>query len=96
MLNFTFRYISALFNQEGDKNGLVRLNKLLKSALNNLIKFDPVKKVPVYDQQFIKPQTDTSLIRITHDIFIKLFSNSSETLQSFYSNKISLPTKLLA
>ena len=40
------------------------LSGLVKVAGVNLLILDPIKKVPVYDQHLIKPQKDTSLLRV--------------------------------
>lgn len=55
-----------------------------------------MKKVPVYDQHLVQPETDPSIIRINEDIFLPLFKNCSETIQSFYLNKIAIPLNELS
>jgi hypothetical protein len=64
MLTFLYKYVAELFAREGDKGKLVALNRVVRAAAENLIKFDPVKKVPVYDQHLQKPPTDSTLIRV--------------------------------
>jgi hypothetical protein len=77
MLTFAFRYVKELFNREGERSKLGALYGLVQAGTENLLQFDPVKKVPVYDQHLVKPQTDTTLIRVTEDIFVPLFISCS-------------------
>jgi hypothetical protein len=64
MLGFCFKYICFLFGQAQAKEGLAAVQAVLRAGLGNLVKFDPVKKVPVYDQHLLKPTTDAALIRV--------------------------------
>lgn len=57
---------------------------------------DPVKKVPVYDQHLVKPQTDLSLARVTEDVYVPLFMHFSKAIQAFFYNKVPIPGKQLA
>ena len=60
------------------------------------MKFDPIKKVPVYDQHLVKPVTDPLLIRVNEDIFIPLYVSCSEAIQSVYYNKVHMEIGHLA
>lgn len=86
-MTFAFGYVAYLFQREGDKQKLTPIHQVLKAALENMMALDPVKKVPVYDQHLVKPQTDSSLIRVTEDVYIPLFLGGSKAIQAFYYNK---------
>lgn len=91
MLTFLFKYVGELYNREGDRSKLISLNKVIKAAAENLAKFDPVKKVPVYDQHLQKPPSDPSLIRVNEDVFVPLFVSESQAIQTFYTFKTPIP-----
>lgn len=55
-----------------------------------------MKKVPVYDQHLVKPETDPSVIRIGEDLFMPLYADASTMLQTFYLQKVPLPPAELA
>jgi hypothetical protein len=55
-----------------------------------------MKKVPVYDQHLVKPETDPTVIRIGEDLFLPLYADASTMLQTFYLNRVPLPSEELA
>ena len=69
---------------------------MVRAAAENLNKFDPVKKVPVYDQHLQKPSNDSSLVRVNEDVFVPLFVAESQAIQTFYTYKTAIPPKELA
>ena len=96
MVSFCFKYTTFLFAQSPDKHKLLPLHQLLKSSMANLVSFDPVKKLPSYDQHLAKPKTDPSLIRVNEDIFLPLFTHASEAIQAYYYHKVEIPIEHLA
>ena len=79
-----------------DKHKLIRLPLVLVRAFENFNRFKPMKKVPVYDQHLVKPETDPSVIRINEDVFLPLYADASKMLQTFYIHKVPLPAAELA
>lgn len=96
MMTFAFGYVFYLFERGGEKEKLGAIHRILHAALENMMKLDPVKKVPVYDQHLVKPQTDPSLIRVTEEVYVPLFLGSSKALQTFYINKSTISPHSLA
>ena len=79
-----------MFDQVPEKSKLSKLPLILVRSFENFNRFKPIKKVPVYDQHLIKPETDPSIIRINEDQFIPLYTDSSKMIQAFYINKVSI------
>lgn len=96
MTTFAFRYVCMLFGSAEEKGKLVGCSRIVQAGLENIAKLDPVKKVPVYDQYLQKPSADTSLTRVTEDVFVPLFLACSQALQSFYLCKHPIPPAALA
>lgn len=96
MMTFIFRYISYLFEKSEELDKLTVVHEIVKAAIDNLHRLDPVRKVPVYDQHLLRPQTDPSLIRVTDEVYVPLFVGCCLAIQSFYSNKVVIDAKDLA
>ena len=66
MLIFTakFSYNLNLTNERYPFNCLPQSVILLRGCLNNLSKFKPMKKVPVYDQHLIKEDPDPNALKM--------------------------------
>lgn len=84
-----------MFDQVPEKEKLAKLPAVLTRAFVNFDRFKPIKKVPVYDQHLIKPETDPTVIRINEDQFLPLFSDSSKMIQTFYINKVAVAEEFL-
>jgi hypothetical protein len=84
-----------MFDQVPEKQKLSKIPLVLIRAFENFNRFKPIKKVPVYDQHLIKPETDPSVIRINEDQFLPLYADASKMVQAFYINQVPIPAKEL-
>jgi hypothetical protein len=69
---------------------LAKVPVILTRAFENFNRFKPIKKVPVYDQHLIKPETDPTVIRINEDQFLPLFGDSAKMIQAFYIHRVGI------
>lgn len=51
--------------------------------------------MPVYDQQFVKPDLDTASIKVGEDNFLMLFNSASTAFCSFYLSRVNIEAKAL-
>lgn len=96
ILSFLYKYVGYLFEQVPEKTKLAKLHLVVVKSLENFSQFKPIKKVPIYDQHLVRPDPDTSLIRIPEDVFTPLFISCSQAIQAFYLHKIQIPPAELA
>lgn len=64
---------------------------MLVRALENFGRFKPMKKVPVYDQHLVKPESDPSVVRMHEEQFVPLFGDASAAVQAFYLHRVLVP-----